>query len=152
MTYPSTNYEHHPQDNQQLPKYDIQKLAINLGALTVLGGVVAFAVIFLVSATINAFSNQPVPELSESLFLVVCSALIGLCFGLIYLPIDGTGNEGLYKVAVGALTAVVSVVYVLYGGLLGGDWSTLKILAVFLCAAAIAIMAPARIAPAVNYA
>lgn len=43
MTYPSTNYEHHPQDNQQLPKYDIQKLAINLGALTVLGGVVAFA-------------------------------------------------------------------------------------------------------------
>ncbi|STC66232.1 Uncharacterised protein [Corynebacterium diphtheriae] len=92
------------------------------------------------------------PELSESLFLVVCSALIGLCFGLIYLPIDGTGNEGLYKVAVGALTAVVSVVYVLYGGLLGSDWSTLKILAVFLCAAAIAIMAPTRIAPAVNYA
>lgn len=63
MTYPSTNYEHHPQDNQQLPKYDIQKLAINLGALTVLGGVVAFAVIFLVSATINAFSNQPVPDI-----------------------------------------------------------------------------------------
>lgn len=29
MTYPSTNYEHHPQDNQQRPKYDIQKLAIN---------------------------------------------------------------------------------------------------------------------------
>ncbi|CAM4134644.1 hypothetical protein [Corynebacterium belfantii] len=60
--YPSTNYEYQPQDNQQLPKYDVQKLAINLGVLTVLGGVVAFAVIFLVSATINAFSNHQCPN------------------------------------------------------------------------------------------
>ncbi|MBG9244887.1 hypothetical protein CHUV2995_02948 [Corynebacterium diphtheriae subsp. lausannense] len=60
-------------------------------------------------------------------------------------------TPSLYKVAVGALATVAIVVYVLYGGLLAGDWEALKTLAVFICAAAIAMMAPGRITAAERY-
>lgn len=146
-------YDRNPSGYEQkpTPRFDTRKLAINLGALTLLGGVVAFAVIFLTDATVFAFQGKGVPDPSDSIVLAVLAALIGLCFGLIYLPINGTGNESLYKVAVGALATVAIVVYVLYGGLLAGDWAALKTLAVFICAAAIAMMAPGRITAAERY-
>lgn len=146
-------YDHNHSDYEQkdAARFDVQKLAVNLGALTLLGGVVAFAVIFLTNATVSAFQSQGVPDPTESIILAIFAALIGLCFSLIYLPINGTGNETLYKVAIGALASVAIVVYVLYGGLLAGDWETLKTLAVFISAAAIAIMAPGRIAAAERY-
>lgn len=137
--------------NSELPRFDTKQLVINLLVLAVLAGVVAFAVIFLISAILNTAQGKALPGVGEPILLASLAAFIGLLIGLVYIPIYGTGNESLYRAAVIALATVAIVVYVFLGGLLQGDWSTLLTLAVFLCAAAIAMMAPQRIADAANY-
>lgn len=135
----------------EVSKYDTQRLAINLSILTILGGVVAFAAIFLVQATIESFRGNGLPEITGAVILASIAAVVGLLFGLVYLPIDGTGNETLYKTAVIALATVAVVVYGLLGGLVQGDWDALVTLTVVISAAVIATMAPRRIEDAANY-
>lgn len=170
MTYPRDNYDYSQDDTSysqgnydysqgnasngnygDSSRFDMKQLVTNLLVLTVLAGVVAFAVIFLISAIINTAQGQGLPTVGEPILLACIAAIIGLVISLIYIPIYGTGNENLYRAAIIALATVAIVVYVILGGLLQGDWSTLLTLAVFLCAAAIAMMAPQRIADAANY-
>ena len=157
MTYGQHNQphpfeaSHQPQPNPQPPKYDMQRLATNLATLTILGGTIAFAAIFLVEAIVATFQGLGLPTMATAAVLAGLAALIGLAFGLVYLPIDGTGNESLYKAAIIALAVVAIVVYGLLGGLVQGDWNALTPLTVIISAAVIATMAPRRIEDAANY-
>lgn len=126
-------------------RFDGKRVAINLIVLAVLAAAVTFAVVFVVDLLVGMLPNQFSSGTSAAGLAAVIAGAVGVLAGLLYIPVSGTGNENLYGMAVIALAVVAIILWVVLGGLLDGDWSTLVTLAGIICTAAIARLAPSRI-------
>ena len=115
-------------------KFEAKKVSVNLVLLGVLSAIVTFAVVLIV--------DQLIAVVSDTVAQGPGAAVI---HGVLYIPVSGTGNEGLFNAAIVALTVAAAVFYVIFGGLLDKDWSTLLSLAAILCAGITAYAAPSRI-------
>jgi hypothetical protein len=126
-------------------KFDARKVAVNLVLLGVLAAVVAFAVVLVVDQIISAISGDPAQGPGQAVITGVIAGIVGVLAGLLYVPVSGTGNEGLFNAAIIALTIAAGVFYVLFGGLLDQDWTTILTLVAIVCAGVTAYAAPTRI-------
>lgn len=126
-------------------KFVSGKLIANLTILAVLAGVVTFAVALIVDLIVARVDDAPSLGNGHSIILGVIVAALAVVSGVLYIPVDGTGNEGLFSAAILALTCAAAVFYVIFGGLLDQDWSTLVTLAAIVCAGVAAYAAPTRI-------
>lgn len=126
-------------------KFDGKKVAVNLVLLGVLAAVVTFAVVLVVDQLIAVVTDDVAQGPGAAVIYGVVAGIVGVLAGLLYVPVSGTGNEGLFNAAIIALTVAAVVFYVLFGGLLDGDWQTLLSLAAILCAGVTAYAAPTRI-------
>lgn len=126
-------------------KFDAKKVTVNLVLLGVLSAVVTFAVVLVVDQLIAVVTDEVAQGPGAAVIYGVVVCIIGILAGLLYVPVAGTGNEGLFNAAIIALTVAAAVFYVIFGGLLDGDWQTLLSLAAILCAGITAYAAPTRI-------
>ncbi|AGP30733.1 hypothetical protein [Corynebacterium terpenotabidum] len=127
-------------------KFDAKKVSVNLVLLGVLSAVVSFAVVLIVDQLLAVVVTDLVAQgPGAAVIYGVVAGIIGVLAGLLYVPVSDTGNEGLFNAAIIALTVAAAVFYVIFGGLLEGDWLTLLSLAAILCAGISAYAAPARI-------
>jgi hypothetical protein len=126
-------------------KFDPKKVAVNLVLLGVLAAVVTFAIVLIVDQIIARITGDPAQGPGQAVITGVIAGIIGVLAGLLYVPVSGTGNEGLFNAAIVALTVAAAVFYVLFGGLLDKDWTTILTLAAILCAGVTASAAPTRI-------
>ncbi|WP_459610436.1 hypothetical protein [Corynebacterium urogenitale] len=106
-------------------RFEAKKVIINLIVLGVLSAAVTFAAVFIVDLIISQFAGYSSGGVGTAIVVGVIAGLVGVLAGLLYIPVVGTGNEHLYGLAIIALAVVAAVVWVLFGGLLDGDWSTL---------------------------
>jgi glycerol-3-phosphate acyltransferase PlsY len=111
----------------------------------VLAAVVTFAIVLIVDQIIARITGDPAQGPGQAVITGVIAGIIGVLAGLLYVPVSGTGNEGLFNAAIVALTVAAAVFYVLFGGLLDKDWTTILTLAAILCAGVTASAAPTRI-------
>lgn len=144
------NYDTYDAYEQEGPsliagKFDAKKVSVNLVLLGVLSAVVTFAVILVVDQIIAAVSDSVAQGPGAAVVNGVVAGIVGVVAGLLYIPVSGTGNEGLFNAAIIALTVAAAVFYVIFGGLLDRDWTTLLSLAAILCAGITAYAAPTRI-------
>jgi len=107
--------------------------------------IVTFAVVLIVDQLIAVVSDTVAQGPGAAVIHGVVAGILGVLAGLLYIPVSGTGNEGLFNAAIVALTVAAAVFYVIFGGLLDKDWSTLLSLAAVLCAGITAYAAPSRI-------
>ncbi|GEB97537.1 MULTISPECIES: hypothetical protein [Corynebacterium] len=126
-------------------KFDTKKLAINLTILGVLCAVITFAVVIVTDLIVSTISGWAEQGPAMAILVAIVAGLVGVCAGLLYIPVVGTGNENLFGVAILALTAAAIIVWVLFGGLLDGDWETILTLVAVICAGSTAYIAPRRI-------
>lgn len=126
-------------------KFDPKKVTVNLVLLGVLAAVVTFAIVLVVDQIIAAITGDPAQGPGQAVVTGVIAGIVGVLAGLLYVPVSGTGNEGLFNAAIIALTVAAAVFYVLFGGLLDKDWTTILTLAAILCAGVTAYAAPTRI-------
>lgn len=132
-------------------RFETKKVISNLVLLAVLGAVVTFAVVFLVDILVAQFTEVTAGGVPTAVLTAVVAGLIGIGAALLYIPVSGTGNEHLFGIAVIALAVVATVLWVLLGGLLDGEWGTLVTLAGIICTATIAYATPSRIESASVY-
>ena len=132
-------------------RFETKKVISNLVLLAVLGAVVTFVVVFLVDILVAQFTEVTAGGVSTAVLTAVVAGLIGIGAALLYIPVSGTGNEHLFGIAVIALAVVATVLWVLLGGLLDGEWGTLVTLAGIICTATIAYATPSRIESASVY-
>lgn len=126
-------------------RFDLQRLSINLVMLALLGGVIVGAVVFLADVLVSRMSGAIPFGMSFAVLAGVFAGLVGVAIGLLYIPVLGSGSEGLYNAAIAVLTVVLAVVFVVFGGLLDGDYTTLIWLAALMGTAFIALATPGRI-------
>lgn len=126
-------------------KFEAKKVSVNLVLLGVLSAIVTFAVVLIVDQLIAVVSDTVAQGPGTAVIHGVVAGILGVLAGLLYIPVSGTGNEGLFNAAIVALTVAAAVFYVIFGGLLDKDWSTLLSLAAILCAGITAYAAPSRI-------
>lgn len=126
-------------------KFEAKKVSVNLVLLGVLSAIVTFAVVLIVDQLIAVVSDTVAQGPGAAVIHGVVAGILGVLAGLLYIPVSGTGNEGLFNAAIVALTVAAAVFYVIFGGLLDKDWSTLLSLAAILCAGITAYAAPSRI-------
>lgn len=148
--YPQPQYQQQYQQQDNGPtllagKFDPKKVAVNLVLLGVLAAVVTFAIVLIVDQIIARITGDPAQGPGQAVITGVIAGIIGVLAGLLYVPVSGTGNEGLFNAAIVALTVAAAVFYVLFGGLLDKDWTTILTLAAILCAGVTASAAPTRI-------
>jgi hypothetical protein len=126
-------------------KFDMKQTGVNLTILAVLCAVVTFAVVLIVDQVVAAVSDTVARPVGDTVLAAVLTCVVGVLVGLLYIPVVDTANEGLFGAAIVALTVAGVVVWVLFGGLLDGDWSTLTTLAAVLCTGVTAASVPSRI-------
>ncbi|WP_297006794.1 hypothetical protein [uncultured Corynebacterium sp.] len=126
-------------------KFEAKKVSVNLVLLGVLSAIVTFAVVLIVDQLIAAVSDTVALGPGAAVIHGVVAGIVGVLAGLLYIPVSGTGNEGLFNAAIIALTIAAAVFDVIFGGLLDKDWSKLLSLAAILCAGITAYAAPSRI-------
>jgi hypothetical protein len=126
-------------------KFEAKKVSVNLVLLGVLSAIVTFAVVLIVDQLIAVVSDTVAQGPGAAVIHGVVAGILGVFAGLLYIPVSGTGNEGLFNAAIIALTVAAAVFYVIFGGLLDKDWKTLLSLAAILCAGITAYAAPSRI-------
>lgn len=126
-------------------KFEAKKVSVNLVLLGVLSAIVTFAVVLIVDQLIAVVSDTVAQGPGAAVIHGVVAGILGVLAGLLYIPVSGTGNEGLFNAAIIALTVAAAVFYVIFGGLLDKDWKTLLSLAAILCAGITAYAAPSRI-------
>lgn len=126
-------------------RFDAKRTAVNLTILAVLAGVVTFAVMIVVDQVLGAATDVAPRAVSDIVVTSIITAVIGIGVGLLYIPVVGTGNEGLFGTAVIAVAVAAAAVWVLFAGLLDGDWATLTTLAAIICTTVAAYAAPTRI-------
>lgn len=150
--YPQSQYQQQYQDSygDEGPgliagKFEAKKVSVNLVLLGVLSAIVTFAVVLIVDQLIAVVSDTVAQGPGAAVIHGVVAGIIGVLAGLLYIPVSGTGNEGLFNAAIIALTVAAAVFYVIFGGLLDKDWGTLLSLAAILCAGITAYAAPTRI-------
>lgn len=130
---------------QSQGRFDTKKVATNLTILGLLCAVITFAVVVVTDLIVSAISGWPEQGVAMAVLEAIVAGLIGVFAGLLYIPVVGTGNENLYGAAIIALTAAAIIVWVLFGGLLDGDWETIITLVAVICAGSTAYIAPSRI-------
>ena len=126
-------------------KFEAKKVTVNLVLLGILAAIVTFAVVLVADQLISVVTDDVAQGPGAAVLHGVVSGIVGVLAGLLYIPVSGTGNEGLFNAAIIALTVAAAVFYVIFGGLLDGDWQTLLSLAAILCAGITAYTAPSRI-------
>ena len=126
-------------------KFDAKKVSVNLVLLGVLSAIVTFAVVLIVDQLIAVVTDDITQGPGAAVVYGVVAGIVGVLAGLLYVPVSGTGNEGLFNTAIVALTVAAAVFYVIFGGLLDGDWRTLLSLAAILCTGITAYASPSRI-------
>lgn len=126
-------------------KFDPSRLALNLGIYALLSGIVTFAVVLATDAIVSRVADIPAMGNGHSVIVAVIVMVVALLAGLAYIPVDGTGNEGMYNFAIVALAIAAIVFYVLFAGLLDGDWSRIVALTGILCGSIAAYAASARV-------
>lgn len=126
-------------------RFDAKKVVINLIVLGVLAAAVTFAVVFVVDLIVSQFSGYSMGGVGAAVVVGVIAGLGGVLAGLLYIPVVGTGNEHLFGLAIIALAVVAAVVWVLFGGLLDGDWTTLVTLTGIIATAMTALATRPRI-------
>lgn len=126
-------------------RYDAKRTTVNLAVLAALAAVITGAALWAVNTILAATTSATVPVASDIVVKAILTALIGIAVGLIYIPVVTTGNESLFGAAIDTLAVAAAVSWVLFGGLLNGDWSTLSALALIICTAIAAHAAPSRI-------
>lgn len=126
-------------------KFDAKKVTVNLVLLGILAAIVTFAVVLVVDQVIAAVSDYVAQGPGAAVIYGVIVGIIGTLAGLLYVPVSGTGNEGMFNAAIIALTVAAAVFYVIFAGLLDGDWQTLLPMTAILSAGITAYAAPSRI-------
>ncbi|MGO1949270.1 MAG: hypothetical protein ACTH1D_06520 [Mycobacteriaceae bacterium] len=132
-------------ENLLAGRFDTKKVIINLVILGVLCAVISFAVLLVIDLIVSAISGWGAQGPGNAVVYGAIAGIVGVLAGLLYIPVVGTGNENLFGGAILALAVAAGVVYVIFGGLLDGDWHTLLTLAAILCTAATASLSPTRI-------
>ncbi|MGP9761026.1 hypothetical protein [Corynebacterium sp. AOP12-C2-36] len=141
----------HPAGDADQPRliagrFDSNALVKNLAVLSVIAGVITFAVVLATLELVTRFTDS-----AETGGVVYCvaagmvTALIVAGAGALYVPVVGTGSEGLYSAAIGALTVAAFVLYGVLAGLLDGQWEVTVTMMAILCAGALAYAAPKRV-------
>lgn len=125
-----------------------KRVAVNLAVLAALSAVVTGAVVLVVDLSVGRFTDASPQQVSDIIVWAVMSGLVAVAAGLLYIPVVTTGNERLYGAAVDALAVAAAAWWVVFDGLLSGDWKALTLLAVIICTAVAAHAAPSRIEPA----
>ncbi|WP_185770616.1 proline-rich domain-containing protein [Corynebacterium anserum] len=127
-------------------RFDAKKVIVNLIVLGILAAAVTFAAVFVVDLIVSQFGGSySMGTAGEAIVVGAIAGLVGVFAGLLYIPVVGTGNEHLFGLAVIALAVVAAVVWVLFGGLLDGDWTTLITLTGIIGTATTALATRARI-------
>lgn len=126
-------------------RFDVQRLSINLVMLALLGGVIVGAVVFLADVLVSRLSGSIPFGMSFAVLAGLFAGLVGVAIGLLYIPVLGSGSEGLYNIAIAVLTVVIAVVSLVFGGLLDGDYTSLIWLAALMGTSFIALATPGRI-------
>lgn len=140
-----------PRGSQQQPPaliaglFHAKRTAINLAVLAGLCTLITFAVVVVVDQALGGFADVTPQSMTETVTTALIAGVGGVAAGLLYIPVVGTGNEDLFGTAIIALAVAAIAVWVIFGGLLDGDWSTLTVLATIICIAGTAYAAPARI-------
>lgn len=126
-------------------RFEAKRIIINLIVLGILAAAVTFAAVFVVDLLVSKFAGETSGGVGAAIIIGAIAGFIGVLAGLLYIPVVGTGNEHLFGLAVAALALVAAVVWVLLGGLLDGDWSTLVTLTGIIATAMTAYAARVRI-------
>lgn len=126
-------------------RFDATRTTVNLAVLAGLAGVITFAVLLVVDQALGGFTGHTPEAINKLVMWAIITGGIGIGVGLLYIPVVGTGNEDLFGAAIIALAIAATAVWVLFGGLLDGDWSTLTVLAMIVCTATASYSAPSRI-------
>jgi hypothetical protein len=146
MTYQQPyNEAHNYGSPQPQGKFDVKKVSINLAILGILCAVITFAAVVVTDLIVSTVSGWAAQGTAVAVVIAFVAGLVGVLAGLLYIPVVGTGNENLYGAAIIALTIAAVVVWVLFGGLLSGNWHTIITLVAVICAGATAYIAPSRI-------
>lgn len=132
-------------ENLLAGRFDTKKVVINLVILGVLCAVISFAALLVVDLIVSAVTGWAAQGPGQAVVYGAIAGIVGVLAGLLYIPVVGTGNENLFGAAILALAVAAGVVYVIFGGLLDGDWNTLLTLGAILCTAGTAYAAPTRI-------
>lgn len=139
-----------PRAEQQGPaliagKFDAKRTVQNLAILAGLAGVITFAVIIVVDQVLGATTDNSPQAVSDIVVTSIITVVLGILAGLLYIPVVDTGNENLFGIAIIAVAVAAAAAWVVFGGLLDGDWSTIPVLAAIVCTAIAAYAAPSRI-------
>lgn len=126
-------------------RFDAAGTLSNLGILAGLAGVITFAVILVVDQVLAATTDTPAQPISSIVVPSIVTVTMGVGAGVAYIPVVGTGNENLFGVAVIAIAVAAATSWVVFGGLLAGDFSRIPVLAGIICTAVAAYGAPSRI-------
>lgn len=126
-------------------RFDWQQLAISMIILGVLGGVIVFAVAFLVDFGIDTLTAQSGYGVEYCTTGAAVGALIGILIGLLYIPVLGSGNEQLFPVAVVLLGAVIVAVATWQGGLFQGELKPIVSVLLIMGSCAITVFSASRI-------
>lgn len=125
--------------------FNAKRTTVNLAVLAGLCATITFAVVIVVDRILGGITGSIPQSVSEVVVTALIAGAVGVAVGLLYIPVVGTGNEELFGTAIIALAIAASVVWVIFGGLLDGDWTTLTMLATIICIASTAYAAPPRI-------
>lgn len=126
-------------------RLDPKKLAVNLAWLGVLSTLITYCVLVIVDQILAVIVKQPPHAFTAFIpYALVCGA-IGVLFGLLYVLVIGTGNEGLFPIAVFSLSGALIFREVLLGGLFDGNLDTITVLLGIISVATTASIAPSRV-------
>lgn len=151
MTDPTLYDQNYGPPARQKPRRVNQgKLAQNLLVLALLSAIITFSVMLVADQILALLLHQPTRDLVGFAFYALFCGLLGAVAGLVYIPISGTGNEKMFNWAILAIAAVAITVYVIFGGLLQGDFDTLITLIAIIAIAATANATPSRVEAARN--
>lgn len=126
-------------------RFDWKQLATSMIILGVLGGVIVFAVAFLVDFAISAGGNQPGFGAEYCATGAAIGAIIATLVGLLYIPVLGSGNENLFPIAVVLLGAAAVAVITVRDGLFQGNLTPLVSVALILGSCVIAVFSTSRV-------
>jgi drug/metabolite transporter (DMT)-like permease len=126
-------------------KFDATHTVQNLAILAGLAGVITFAVIIVVDQVLGRMTDSVPQAVSSVVVTSIITVVIGVLAGLLYIPVVDTGNENLFGVAIVAVAVAAAAAWVVFGGLLDGEWSTIRTLAAIVCTTIAAYAAPSRI-------